>query len=148
MNKIWWHKKKRRKISQKNWWRHLWTAPNCTSDTCVSVCPTLKTKVGQLSRIAEFLFLNPIRNKVLFTLCATLMSLNLVEKVNKLGRGYSISVGNIFLGKMAEFDLKWNVLKWNVLEYHLQRMIAGELGNSNLIGNKLLFYCNQGCWNR
>ena len=46
---------------------------------------SLKTKVGQLSRIAEFLFLNPIRNKVLFTLCATLMSLNLVEKVNKLG---------------------------------------------------------------
>jgi hypothetical protein len=66
----------------------------------------LKTKVGQLSRIAEFLFLNPIRNKVLFTLCATLMSLNLFEKVNKLGRGYSISVGNIFLGKMDEFDLK------------------------------------------
>ena len=70
------------------------------------VCPTLKTKVGQLSRIAEFLFLNPIRNKVLFTLCATLMSLNLVEKVNKLGRGYSISVGNVFLGKMAEFGFK------------------------------------------
>ena len=63
---------------------------------------SLKTKVGQLSRIAEFLFLNPIRNKVLFTLCATLMSLNLVEKVNKL----DISVGNVFLGKMAEFGFK------------------------------------------
>ena len=67
---------------------------------------SLKTKVGQLSRIAEFLFLNPIRKKVLFTLCATLMSLNLVEKVNKLGRGYSTSVGNVFLGKMAEFGFK------------------------------------------